>query len=328
MTTTTNNAAPSGAQSGQAQTQLVTQNNTALKQVQESTITKTLERVNAMQQSGELVLPHGYEAANALKSAWLYLQTVENRGHQKAIDVCTKDSICNCLLEMCIRGEHPKKHCYFIPCGNSLEFWERYTGKVMRAKRDTNIADVHAQVVYEGDDFSFISVDGCYQLIEHKTCLENMDTTKIKAAYAVVILKDGTKYIEVMTMDMIRKAWQQGSMKGNSGAHMNFTDQMAKKTVIARACKIALDGTEDNFNTEEDGDLAMTPPDATEAELEAANKEVKQIGHRQPSQTATVHRDSFEENADYEEVGEEPENLHLEPEQAASAKSSGRKCPI
>ena len=152
MTTTTNNAAPSGAQSGQAQTQLVTQNNTALKQVQESTITKTLERVNAMQQSGELVLPHGYEAANALKSAWLYLQTVENRGHQKAIDVCSKDSICNCLLEMCIRGEHPKKHCYFIPCGNSLEFWERYTGKVMRAKRDTNIADVHAHTATQRNE--------------------------------------------------------------------------------------------------------------------------------------------------------------------------------
>ncbi len=41
-------------------------------------------------------------------------------------------------------------------------------------------------------------------------------------------------------MDQIRKSWQQGAAKGNSGAHNNFTDQMCKKTVISRACKIAL----------------------------------------------------------------------------------------
>lgn len=132
------------------QVQAVSQNQTALKRMGEETCNSVLTRINAMKGSGELVLPDGYNAGNALKSAWLYLQTIENGRGIKAIDTCTQNSICNCLLEMCIRGEHPKKHCYFIPCGNSLEFWERYTGKFMRAKRDSDIADIQAQVVYEG----------------------------------------------------------------------------------------------------------------------------------------------------------------------------------
>lgn len=326
---TTMNAAPTGAQPQpqQAQTQLVSQNNTALKQMQESLTTKTLERINAMQQAGELILPHDYEAGNALKSAWLYLQTIETRTKQKAIDVCTKDSICNCLLEMCLRGEHPKKHCYFIPCGNSLEYWEKYTGRLMRAKRDTNIADVHPQVVYDKDEFTYtVDENGDYQLVSHKTSLENIDIAKIKAVYAIVTLKDGSRHLEIMTMDMVRKAWQQGAARGNSGAHLNFTDQMAKKTIIARACKIAIDSTEDGFSTEDGEELTMTPPEQAAAEIEAANSGAKAIGSK-PAQT--LHRDSFEENADYEEVKAEPqpEFEQAAPEQAP-AKGGGRKCPI
>lgn len=72
------------------------------------------------------------------------------------------------------------------------------------------------------------------------------------AAYAVVIMRDGSRHIEVMTLDMIRSAWGQGAAKGSSPAHRNFTDQMAKKTVIARACKIALESTADGFTSDSD----------------------------------------------------------------------------
>ena len=142
-------------QQNTAQVQLPSQNNKALKEMQDTTVNAVMKQVEELQQTGGLVLPKDYNVGNALKSAWIYLQTIETRTKQKAIDVCTKLSICNCLLEMVIRGQHPKKHCYFIPCGNSLEYWERYTGKVLRAKRDTKIQDVVAQIVYEGDKFIY-----------------------------------------------------------------------------------------------------------------------------------------------------------------------------
>ena len=121
---TNQQAAPTAGapQPGAVQVQAPSQNSTLMKRMQEETVTNVLDRVNAMQEAGELVLPRDYNAGNALKSAWLYLQTIADRQGVKAIDKCTKESICNCLLEMVIKGEHPKQHCYFIPCGNSLEF--------------------------------------------------------------------------------------------------------------------------------------------------------------------------------------------------------------
>ena len=217
---------------------------------------------------------------------------------------------------MVIRGQHPKKHCYFIACGNSLEYWERYTGKLLRAKRDTNIQEVVAQVIYEGDNFVYgVDKNGYYQLIKHETAIENINPDKIKAAYAVVIYKDGNKHLEVMTMDQIRKSWQQGAARGTSGAHQNFTDQMCKKTVIARACKIELDSATDG----EEEELSMTPPSSAEAIRDAAQQQITVQANETPQleykKQETI---DFSEPAVYEPVTDTPQ-----PEN-----KSERKCPI
>lgn len=251
-------------QAAQQPTQVaVSANAVALKRFQEETANNVLDRVNAMQETGELVLPQNYHAGNAVRLAWLYLQTVKDRNDRPAVDVCTKESICNCFLEMIIKGlSVAKKQCYFIVTGNQLSFWEDYRGKFMRAKRDTEIATVNAQVVYEGDEFVYtVDENGLYQLVKHETKMENINIEKITGAYAVVINKDGSKHLEIMTMAMIRSSWQQGAARGNSGAHTKFTDQMCKKTVISRACKVALGSAEDE-------ELA---PDAAASERTLAN---------------------------------------------------------
>ena len=57
----------------------------------------------------------------------------------------------------------------------------------------------------------------------------------------------GTKtYTCIMTMEQIQKAWNQGATKGNSPAHKNFTDEMAKKSVINRCCKNFVNSAKDN----------------------------------------------------------------------------------
>ena len=309
-------AAPVATQQNAAPVQLPSQNNKALKEMQDTTVNAVMKQVEELQQTGGLVLPKDYNVGNALKSAWIYLQTIETRTKQKAIDVCTKLSICNCLLEMVIRGQHPKKHCYFIACGNSLEYWERYTGKLLRAKRDTNIQEVVAQVIYEGDNFVYgVDKNGYYQLIKHETAIENINPDKIKAAYAVVIYKDGNKHLEVMTMDQIRKSWQQGAARGASGAHQNFTDQMCKKTVIARACKIELDSATDG----EEEELSMTPPNGAEAIRDAAQQQITVQANETPQlENKKQETIDFSESAVYEPVADAPQ-----PEN-----KSERKCPI
>ena len=314
----------------QPQTQLTSQNATALKRMQEETTQQIMERVTGWQETGEVVLPKGYHVGNAIKLAWLYLQTVENLQHQKAIDYCTKDSICNALLNMVINGEYPQKHCYFIMYGNRLEWQERYLGKLMRAKRDTEIGKVNAQVIYEGDEFVYtIDENGEKQLVKHVPNLANIDNTKILAAYAVVINKDGTRHIEVMTRTQIQKAWEQGAMKGKSGAHTNFTDQMCMKTVIQRACKIALDSTADPG----DDDDAPNHYDEATAEREAAqgrqaiDAEAVEVKDEQVAAPAPK---GLEANASYIDMSNTQQPA-AEPAPAANANAgtgASRACPL
>ena len=313
----------------QPQTQLTSQNATALKRMQEETTQQIMERVTGWQETGEVVLPKGYHVGNAIKLAWLYLQTVENLQHQKAIDYCTKDSICNALLNMVINGEYPQKHCYFIMYGNRLEWQERYLGKLMRAKRDTEIGKVNAQVIYEGDEFVYtIDENGEKQLVKHVPNLANIDNTKILAAYAVVINKDGTRHIEVMTRTQIQKAWEQGAMKGKSGAHTNFTDQMCMKTVIQRACKIALDSTADPGDDDDPNhyDEATTEREAAQGRqaIDAEAVEVKD------EQVAAPAPKGLEANASYIDMSNTQQPA-AEPAPAANANAgtgASRACPL
>lgn len=313
----------------QPQTQLTSQNATALKRMQEETTQQIMERVTGWQETGEVVLPKGYHVGNAIKLAWLYLQTVENLQHQKAIDHCTKDSICNALLNMVINGEYPQKHCYFIMYGNRLEWQERYLGKLMRAKRDTEIGKVNAQVIYEGDEFVYtIDENGEKQLVKHVPNLANIDNTKILAAYAVVINKDGTRHIEVMTRTQIQKAWEQGAMKGKSGAHTNFTDQMCMKTVIQRACKIALDSTADPGDDDDPNhyDEATAEREAAQGRqaIDAEAVEVKD------EQVAAPAPKGLEANASYIDMSNTQQPA-AEPAPAANANAgtgASRACPL
>lgn len=313
----------------QPQTQLTSQNATALKRMQEETTQQIMERVTGWQETGEVVLPKGYHVGNAIKLAWLYLQTVENLQHQKAIDYCTKDSICNALLNMVINGEYPQKHCYFIMYGNRLEWQERYLGKLMRAKRDTEIEKVNAQVIYEGDEFVYtIDENGEKQLVKHVPNLANIDNTKILAAYAVVINKDGTRHIEVMTRTQIQKAWEQGAMKGKSGAHTNFTDQMCMKTVIQRACKIALDSTADPGDDDDPNhyDEATAEREAAQGRqaIDAEAVEVKD------EQVAAPAPKGLEANASYIDMSNTQQPA-AEPVPAANANAgtgTSRACPL
>lgn len=301
-------------------TQPASQNATALKKKQEDVSTQVLDRVSEMEQAGALVLPKGYHAGNALKSAWLYLQNIEDRNHNKAIDSCTKASIANVLLEMVIRGEHPMKHCYFIPYGNQLTFMEKYTGKLMRSKRDTEIAEVNANVVREGEEFVFtVDKKGLLQLVSHKPTFQTMGKP-IVGAYAVVVNKDGSTHLEVMTMDMIQKAWNQGGFGDKdrqTGAHKNFTDQMCKKTVIARACKVALESSSDRDEDNEE-DLGFVPMQPQQQEIESKS---------QPHPKTIEHHDTFEESASYEEVREAEPNYPEINETKPQAEHK-RECPI
>lgn len=234
---------------------------------------QVLSRIEQFQKDGSMILPKNYSVENHMKSAWLALQEVEDKDHHKALQICTKESIANSLLDMVLQGlSVSKKQGYFIVYGNKLIFQRSYFGTIALAKRAGGmVSGPVANVIYDGDDFQY-EIDpktAKVSIIKHSQKLENIDNSKIKGAYALVTLADGTTQVTIMSMQQIRAAWGQGATKGNSPAHKNFAEEMAKKTVIGRACKAIINSSDDAWlydgkEDDADSDKASIQRDAAQ----------------------------------------------------------------
>lgn len=223
-------------------------NGQVAKKFEEKTVDQVLSRINDFLSTGDITLPPNYVPENAVRSAWLVLQDVTDKSGRPALEVCTKQSISNAFLEMVIKGlSVVKKQAYFVVYGNELSLDESYFGTIKIAKRDADVKEPKAVIIYKNDIFKYeILENGRKRVVEHIQDFANIDNDHILGAYAVVTYNDGSTDTEIMTMAQIRKAWNQGGSKGNSPAHQNFPDQMASKTVIARALKVATNSSDDS----------------------------------------------------------------------------------
>ena len=270
-----------------------------VKKFEETTLDVVLSKVAKFQELGELRIPKDYSPANALRSAWLILTDHKDQPLAK----CSKESVANSLLNMVVQGLSPmKKQCDFIVYGNKLSLQREYHGTIALARRYSEMKDVYAQIIYEGDIFEY-AIDkstGRKSIIKHEQEFKNIDNAKIKGAYAIVVFNDGTSNLEIMTKAQIQKAWEQGPMKGQSPAHKNFPDEMSKKTVINRACKLLISGSDDSILREEDDDsnlVRSVRDDIVEKEnTEELNPEKQEV------QTAEVVEETQPEKQEPEEV--------------------------
>src|SRR5690625_3868999 len=141
--------------------------------------------LTSLQDDG-LVLPPNYNASNALKSAFFRLQEVKDRNQRPALEVCSRESIANALLDMVTQGLSPAKtQCYFIVYGTQLQLNRSYFGTQAVLKRLTNVKDIWANVIFKDDVFDNEIVGGREKLLKHDTNFLNRDK-EILGAYAVV----------------------------------------------------------------------------------------------------------------------------------------------
>lgn len=287
--------------------------------VERNIVDGVVNRVREFQSNGELVFPDNYIPENALKSAFLVLQETQDKNYKPVLETCTKPSISNALLSMVVQGLNPdKKQCYFIAYGNKLVLQRSYFGAMHVAKTvDPNIEEIYAAIVYEGDEFEYEIKHGKERVIKHTQKLGNINKDKIMAAYATILYKDGAELSTIMTIDQIKQAWKQSPMKpvdekGNvkvGSTHDKFTEEMAKKTVVNRACKYVINSSSDTniiakFAKELDSEIAEAE---TQAIIEEnANQEYIDFDN---GEIMEVEAEEVEET---EEVEEEPEQIEME----------------
>lgn len=269
------------------------QNQLAL--VKKDTVDVVADKVREFQERGELHFPAGYSPENAMKSAWLILQSTVDRNKRPALEVCTRDSIANALLDMVVQGLNPqKKQGYFIVYGNKLIFQRSYFGTMAVTKRVTGAKEINANVIYEGDDVDYEVVNGKITNLKHKQKFRNINKDKIIGAYCTIVLDDNNVYHEIMTMDEIRQAWSKSQMWGKDqkqerkgSTHDEFRQEMAKKTVINRACKRFINSSDDSSLVIEH--FIKTDERLEEAQVEQelaenANKEVIDVEYSESDQ--------------------------------------------
>lgn len=262
------------------------------------------KKVQEFVSRGELHLPPNYSVENAMKSAWLILQNTVDKDKRPVLQVCTRDSIANALLDMAVQGLNPaKKQGYFIAYGRQLVFQRSYFGTMAVTKRVAGAKDIFAEVVYKGDEFEYTIKNGNKYITKHIQRIENVDPDNIVAAYCTIIFDDDRQFTDIMTWAEIQKAWSKSKMNPDKegSTHKEFAQEMARKTVINRACKRYL-------NSSDDGSLLMYHVNradevAAEAEVEAeieenANQELIDID---------ADYELLDEGADTEESAEDTE---------------------
>ena len=291
-----------------------------------------LNRIAALQKGG-ITVPKGFSADNQIYLAFLKLTGMTDPSSKKPVlSLVTPQSVANAMLTMCLKGLSMEKgQCTFIRYGNELQFQQEYHGTVALAKR-YGAGDPQAQVIYEGDDFEYEinPKTGKKVVKKHIQKLQNINNDKIVGAWCLVPYADHPDWepkVEVMTMDEIRRSWMQGATKGQSPAHRNFPQEMAKKTVIGRACKLFVSTSDDAgvYGTDDSPEWQESQEAPAEANAkEAVFAELPQAP--EPAAVEAVQEDLPEpgpEDIPEEPVWQAPEDLKAAPQQAETPLDEG-----
>ena len=199
-----------------------------------------------------LSFPSDYNPTNALMGAYLIMKETTDKNGKCILESCSQASIANSLMDMATLGLNAsKKQGYFIAYGGKCQFQKSYFGNITLARRN-GLKTINAEIIYDGDTFKYHIENGMKVIDVHEQDFMNIDNDKILGAYAVAVMDDGRKVVEVMNINQLKKAWNQrmGGLKEDAtSTHMKFKDQMAKKTVINRLCKLI-------GNTSTDGNIS------------------------------------------------------------------------
>lgn len=261
-----------------------------------------------------LSFPKDYNLSNALMGAYLTLKETKDKNNKPILESCSQISIANSLMNMATLGlSVQKKQGYFISYGNQCQFQRSYFGNMTIARR-YGMKDVHAEIIYDGDNFKYHIEDGNKVLDSHEQDFMNIDNDKILGAYAVVQMEDGSKHLEVMNMKQIEQAWKQGFgyKKDGNGTHQKFTDQMAKKTVINRALKQIINSHGDVFVQEADENTENIPKEDI-----IEHNVAYEIGENANTEAFVVEPAAIEEKPKQPAVAETVKAAEKEPVQAA-----------
>jgi recombination protein RecT len=164
--------------------------------------------------------------------------------------------------------------------GGKAQAMPMIAGILRKVRQSGEVSYVSAHVVYSNDRFVWRL--GFDETVEHEPAPLDQEPGEPVAAYAVAVLKDGSRLLEVMRKADIEKVRNVSRAKG-SGPWVQWWSEMARKTVMRRLSKRLPMSTdlEDAFDRDATMQVEHAPQpapvehvsrlDAIEAQIEPAN---------------------------------------------------------
>lgn len=149
---------------------------------------------------------------------------------------CTPRSLLAAVIQCAQLGLEPGVigHVYLIPFKEQVQVIPGYKGLIALARNSAQISTIYAQTVYAEDVFHYQF--GTDPKIEHiPSDTERGETTFY---YAVCRMKDGGVQFEVMRKDDVVTHRDKYSKAARQGPWVTEFDEMAKKTVLRKLCKM------------------------------------------------------------------------------------------
>lgn len=157
-----------------------------------------------------------------------------NQYVREGLQRCSRDSLMSALVKCASDGLIPDgKEACIIPYKSEAQYLPMIRGIYKTLDRSGQVLNKSANMVYSNDVFEFS--EGSDPYVKFQKCLTGNRGNKI-AVYASLKLSNGGTYVEVMTLDDLRKV-QQCSKGGNQSPWNTWYDQMAIKSCFHRLAK-------------------------------------------------------------------------------------------
>ncbi len=138
-----------------------------------------------------------------------------------------------------------------VKFGNKAQAMPMIAGVLKKVRQSGDVAKVSAQVVYEKDEFVWTL--GFDEDVTHNPPPLDQPRGKAIGAYATAVLKDGSRLLEVMSLEEIEQVRKVSRASGN-GPWVAWWGEMARKTVMRRLAKrlpMSTDIEDDVFERDE-----------------------------------------------------------------------------
>lgn len=205
--------------------------------------------------------------------------------------------------------------------GNKAQAMPMIGGILKRVRQSGEVARVSAHVVYANDEF--VVRYGFDEDVEHIPPALDKPRGEPIGAYATAVLKDGSKLLEVMSLEEIEKV-RAVSRAAKNGPWVAWWSEMARKTVMRRLSKrlpMSTDLEEQIFSR--DDTLRVDATALREMEHEPAPGPVSRLD-------MIEHQIADEEPAppvESEEIAEQAEELEAEIEQSPEVNDEAEEHP-